>query len=277
MVAEYAPDPSEMSNRATKVPALKPNQLYVDWKKELRIWQGTNVSLGVEKETQAGTLFESLDGVPRQTVLSELTVEDIICEDGVANILSTLDNYFMGNATKNAFTNMDELMRYKCKPDTTMENFIVEFQMKVNKVKASGTVLPEGVLGYILLNAANLPEDKSDMVKATCDNFSYKAVKAQLEKIGLSKSDVRNKHFVKQVTSDIKVEPCFYGKAGPQHMNSGSSESSSDGEDLNGEKIFYASKRFSLDNRDKSRRFNMNPSDKFGHVRVFFVNVCTIG
>ena len=63
------------------------------------------------------------------------------------------------------------------------------FQLKVNKVKASGTKLSDGVLAYTLLNCANLPEDKYDLIKATCTELSYKNVRAQLEKMGFRKSN----------------------------------------------------------------------------------------
>ena len=83
-----------MSRGTTKVPVMKKDQQYTDWKKELQIWEATNTVLGVDKKIQAGVLFESLDGIPRQTVLSELTVSEITHENGVENILSTLDHFF---------------------------------------------------------------------------------------------------------------------------------------------------------------------------------------
>ena len=113
---------------------MKPNQRYEDWKKEFCIWKETNTALAVERRIQAGILFESLDGLPRQTVLSELTVEEITSDNGVKNILDTLDNYFMGNAIQNAFNSIEDLMGYKCKPDMTIQNFIIEFRLLVNKV-----------------------------------------------------------------------------------------------------------------------------------------------
>ena len=96
---------------------MKPDQPYIDWKKELSVWQATNTAIGVEKRIQAGILFESLDGPPRQTVLSELTVEEITSDVGVENIIKTLDIYFKGNVTKNAFSHIDELMSYRCGKD----------------------------------------------------------------------------------------------------------------------------------------------------------------
>jgi hypothetical protein len=265
-----------MSNKkATKVPVMQPNQPYIDWKKELQIWKATNTALTVGNKIQAGVLFESLSGVPRRTVLSELTVEEIISDDGVEKIISTLDNYFMGNTTQQAFSSIDDLMNYKCKPGTTIENFIVEFQMRVNKVKASGTILPDGVLGYTLLIASNLKDDKLDMIKATCEELTYKNVKAQLEKIGFGRGNEKSGKVSgtqEAGSSNVKVEPCFYGYTRARNLCYGSSESSSE-EDLNGEKVFYAGKQFSAGH--DSKKFQMNPTDRFGHIRSCTFCKCT--
>ena len=251
---------------------MKPDQPYIDWKKELSVWQATNTAIGVEKRIQAGILFESLDGPPRQTVLSELTVEEITSDVGVENIIKTLDIYFKGNVTKNAFSHIDELMSYRCGKDVKIEKFIVDFQLKVSKVRASGTVLSDGVLGYILLYAANLPEDKTDMVKATCEDVSYKNVKAQLEKIGVGKPETKSKTSIfknEADSSNIKVEPCFYGKTNRRQQFRNTESSSSSDDDLNGEKTFYTGRRY-VDNKNRddiNRRFKQNPKDRFGNVR----------
>ena len=175
------------TSKATKVPLMRNDLLYCDWKKELTIWEKTNIIRGVDKSVLAGELFESLNGKPRSTVLSELEIDQISHSDGVQNIVRTLDEFFEGNKVKNAFEAHDELMKFKRDPNMNLENFLVEFQIKTNKVKASGTTLPDGVLGYTMLNCANLPQDKVDMIRATCNELTLKNVKAQLEKIGLGK------------------------------------------------------------------------------------------
>ena len=76
-------------------------------------------------------------------------------------------------------------MQYKFDNNLSIQDFIAEFQIKVNRVKESGTVLSDGFLSYALLNAANLPEHKHALIKATCNKLTYKNVKQQLKKIGL--------------------------------------------------------------------------------------------
>lgn len=263
--------------KATKVPVFRKGMLYSDWRKEVKIWQATNDLRNVKKEVQAGLLFESLVGKPRETVLSELQVEEIICAAGLTNIFRKLDNYFEGNKTKNAFQAHDELMSFTRAPGTSMEDFLIEFQLKVNKVKAAGTALPDGVLGYTLLNCANLSPGKVEIVRATCTDLNFNTVKAQLEKIGLGskqKSSSSDFSVIEEASSSIKVENTYFGNLNPSSINIDSSDS--DGDDF--DKIYFSSSQFAQRNKNHnyhSQQFasdnshqglQLNPTDKFGHV-----------
>ena len=133
---------------------------------------------------------------------------------------------FEGNKTKNAFEAHNALMKFKLDSSMNVEDFLVEFQIKVNKVKASGTTLPDGVLGYTLLNRANLHSDKVEMIRATCAELDFNTVKAQLEKIGLGKSSsshsndtIKYSSSKSEPSSSIKVEELYYG-----HYDSDSSD-----------------------------------------------------
>ena len=277
------------STKPTKVPVMMPDQRYEDWKNELRVWEVTNSALGVESRVQAGILFQALERTPRQTVLSELTVEKITCNEGVNNIIKTLDRFYLGNETKNAFDVIDNLMDFKCTPDLTFEKFIIEFQLKVNKVKASGTILSDGMLGYTLLKAANLSSDKYDMVKATCDTVTYNNVKSQIEKIGLSKNRRNGKFSSNQESSsNVKIEQSFCSFSPDAVQNTNLSESSSDEEmdktiafytgENNRSKYYHAGEknRSTWRNVGERNRLNesnpgrksKNPTDRYGNVRA---------
>ena len=262
-----------MSSKVTKAPVMKKDQQYIDWKKELQIWQCTNEVLKIDKKLLAGVLFESLEGIARQTVLSELSVSEISHENGVEKIIETLDEYFIGNETQNAFNAMEELLQYKCEKGTSMENFLVDFNIIVKKVKASGTVVSDRILGFALLNAADLSDDKHAMIKATCVEPTYKVVKRQLEKIGFAKSSSKkstNSHDGE--TSKVKVESCFYNNTHykRQYAQDGDSSRSSSDEDLNGEKVYYSQRKTSFSGQGMNTmnsKYKKNPLDRFGNVR----------
>ena len=149
-----------------------------------------------------------------------------------------------------------------------MENFIIQFQLIVNKVKASGTVLSDGVLGYTLLNSANLSEEKRDMVKATCDVLSFRNVKMQLEKVGFGKLRPSTSKFLtvpQPVTSDVVKLETFYGNRNQGGNYEQQSGNSSD-EDLNGEQVLYSESKTPIA-RQSQGKFKLNPPDRFGHAR----------
>ncbi len=157
-------------------------------------------------------------------------------------------------------------MKYKREPRTSIEDFIIAFRLKVNKVKASGTELSEGVLGYTLLNCANLSEEKHGIIKATCSELTYKVVKTQLVKVGIKTSNADKFQYSAVPdagSSKVKVESCFYEDSHPHNCSGNSSD-----EDLNGEqRIYYGSKRSSYDNQQSNKGCKLNLTDRFGHVR----------
>ena len=117
-------------------------------------------------------------------------MEQITSDDGVKNIIETLNYFYSGNEIQKAFDAIDDLMHFQCTPGLSIEQFIMMFQLKVNKVKSTDTVLSDGLLGYVLLKAANLSDFNNNLVKATCNQLTYENVKTQLQKIGLRKVNV---------------------------------------------------------------------------------------
>ena len=143
MVADVN-DPSNNKMRGViKIPVMKRDQRYIDWKKELQVWEATNTVLEMDVKLQAALLFESLEGVDRQIVLSELTASEIIAEDGLHNIIKTLDYFFMENETHSSSRAIDALMQYKLDNNLSIQDSIAEFQIKVNRVKESGMFLSD--------------------------------------------------------------------------------------------------------------------------------------
>ena len=180
-----------------------------------------NLKREVDKIVLAGQLYESLNGRSRSIVLSELSVEQISNDCGVNNIIDTLDRFFDVDSVRNTFEVYDELIRFKRDSHMNVQDFLIEFQLRSNKVKASGITLSDGMLGYTLLNCANLLSDTVDLIRATCDDLDYKTVKEQLKKIGFGKSPPsQNNGVINKCSSSnywslpsaTKVEKVYYGQ-----------------------------------------------------------------
>ena len=264
-ISEKKPSTSSMAVKPTKAPSMGDDTPYSDWKKQVEIWQKTNEPLGVAKTVLAGTLFETLSGQARDTVLSGLQIDEICCDTGVANILKTLDEFYAENTTLSAFTAQDNFHNFRRKSGTSFKDFLVEFQLRVNKVKLGGTDLSDGVLGYWMLKCANIPEDKEQLVRATCEKLDLKTVRTQLDKLSLNPNSTAKSDQMK--FADVKTESgpsssthsAFY-----QHHSSNNHSSSEDDLDHEIHDAFYGR------NRDPYRgkwdpKFKLNPASRFNN------------
>ena len=63
------------------------------------------------------------------------------------------------------------------------QNFLTEFEKRYHKTKSYGTAVPDDVLAYRLLKAANLLTRDEQLVKATITEFKYDSAKSKLIKI----------------------------------------------------------------------------------------------
>ena len=249
-----------MAVKPTKVLCMNENVAYSDWKKEVNIWMKTNIPLGVNKTVLAGCLFGSLTGQARSTVLAQ-DIDKIICDDGVDFIIKSLDAFFGDDEVLSAFEAQDNLFAFRRKPNTPFKDFVIDFQLRANKVKLSGTDLSDGVLGYYLLKCADLPPLKEELIRATCDKLTLKNVQDQLNKLSLasvptsSSSGTSVKYAAKQVpgSSSNKFETFYQNK-------SSSSSSDNDGEDEHHDTFYGRNNRsnFSNSNRAASQTFPLN-------------------
>ena len=249
---------------------MKEIQHYQDWKKKIKIWEEMNSVLKVNKKLQAAFLFESLQGTPQQIVLSELSVSQIVTENGVKNIIDILDQFLPGNETINAYMAIDDLIHFKCNENSSLQQFLMEFQIKLNKVKASGTVLSEGILGYMLLSAANLPENKNDLIKAMCEELSYKNVMNQLKKVGLFQSQVKNlNHSFRDNSqnSRIKYSSRPSGENIPLYYNCEKNSQRCSNQSFEGKKVYNLRKNPSRLDQVTNKKPRMNATLHFGRAK----------
>ena len=72
--------------------------------------------------------------------------------------------------------------------------YIVAFERLNNKLVATGTQLPVGVLAYRLLKSAGLTEEQEQLAKATVQEFTYKAMCAKLKTIFGDSNQKRESH-----------------------------------------------------------------------------------
>ena len=99
----------------------------------------------VEKVKQGSALYLSLEGKPRQTVLAEVGPSLINCEQGVANIFKALDRYYKKDESKTAYFAFDDFIKYRRASDMSLNDFLIEFNLKYHRLENFNMKLPDGV------------------------------------------------------------------------------------------------------------------------------------
>ena len=177
-------------------PAMRDDLPYSEWKKELKIWCDFT---DVDKKKQGGALFLTLSGKARQSVLSEIDTDKLATDNGIKLITDALDKLYLKDVSQAGFTAFDEFIKYRRPQETSINDYLLEFNLKYNKIKTFNMVLPEGVLAYAVLTCANLPKAQEQICRATVNKLTDAEMKLQIEKVVLC-----------QTKDESIVEPQFY-------------------------------------------------------------------
>ena len=116
---------------------------YSEWKKELEIWSDFT-DLG--KEKQGGAVFLTLTGKARQAVLLGVTRDKIKSDKGLDEILECLHGLYQLDVSQSGYAAYDDFTNYRRPVYTSIQDYLVEFNIKYNKIKSFEMKLPDCVL-----------------------------------------------------------------------------------------------------------------------------------
>lgn len=191
-------------------PLMRDDLSYVEWKKELEIWSDFT---DLDKGRQGGALFLTLSGKARQAVLSGVSREKIKSENGIQGITECLDELYLKDKSQSGFAAYEDFTNYRRPQNVSIQDYLVEFNLKYNKIKTFEMSLPQGVLAFYLLKCANLPEEQSNICRATCASLTYRDMHAQIERVSstLGKAETSG-----PIDQGIPVHSQFYGSDYPE-------------------------------------------------------------
>ena len=140
-------------------PDLNDCKSYAAFKRELRAWssvtdlpkskQGNYVILSLPNKSEFGNDL-------REKALEYLEEDVLSSEEGLTELMKFLDKELGKNAIDDVIEKWDEFDSLKKSEKQSLEEFISEFEMKSNRVKATGTTLPQEVLAYMLMKRAGI-------------------------------------------------------------------------------------------------------------------------
>ena len=218
---------------ADKAPVSAPPSLddmsFDDWLIDVEIWEDFNKD---RLKTKVGNyLYQHLKGKAKETVRNDLSGAEIKSGDGYKLIIESLTKLYKKDTARHEYVTFDKFIKFKRPADMSIKDYLVEYNIRYNKVKSYAGKLPEAVLGYSLLENANLTEEKKEICRATCSKLTYDEMITQIEKVcvGLSPEKLAPKseklsfsHNDSASSSkqlDIKDEPSDDLIAYSEHLN----------------------------------------------------------
>ena len=132
MASKYFPPPALLKDK------------YSTWRKEMKIWE---LVTSLDKSKRALMLFLSLEGKASEAVL-ELDTVVLNSEDGMKKLYEKLNTLFLEDINQSAFWPYEIFENFWRPPGTSLEDFQIEFDRLVAKLKNFNILLPEPVLAF---------------------------------------------------------------------------------------------------------------------------------
>ena len=88
----------------------------------------------------------------------------------------------------------------------SIKDYMIDFNLRLCKIRSHAMDLPEGVLAYYLLSCAYLSDEQIALCRATCMDHTYNDMKKQIERVSTN-----NESSTSTSTTHIEV------KAKPQY------------------------------------------------------------
>ena len=200
---------------ATKIniqpPDLNSCKSYEAFKREISAWADVT---DLPKQKQGNFIVLSLPNKSKfgddikERVLETLSEEDLKSEDGLSKVIGFLDQELGKNAVDDIIEKWEEFDNCKKQDNQTVEDFISDFESKYNRIKASGSKLPEEILAYMIMKRGGLTHMEKMLIIARIDMEDkanlFKNTKINMKNI-LGKR-LQNKD---KGRDEIKFEPAF--------------------------------------------------------------------
>ena len=135
--------------------------------------------LSDSKGKQGMAVIFTLKASDQKKVLS--LSNDVICsETGLDSVLKRLDELYLEDETLEMYSALEDFEAFKRQSSTPINDFLIDFELKYDKIKSHGITYPEELLGFRLLKSANLPLADEKLAKAT-SNLKYPTMEAVMK------------------------------------------------------------------------------------------------
>ena len=169
------------ANHKIPPPVFKPGRSYRLYKTELKLWEAVT-TLPAEKRAAVIVLALPDDGNCRlrTIILEKVPQETLTGATGLGEVVKILDELLGKDELEECMTDYEEFEDYT-RTNETMNEYIIVFGSKYEKVKAKGITLPPQVLAFKLIRKANISSDNKKIVLTGLDYAQKDALYTQAQ------------------------------------------------------------------------------------------------
>ena len=173
---------NNMESRRLAPPVLDNNIPYRSWKNKLQMW---TLVCGVEKKEQGIiVLLQSLcNNKKAEKTVSNLTATELRNDNGLNLLLTKLDRAFQSEDIDDAYNTYLKFSYMKSQSDTSMNNYVIEFENLYHSMENQNMKLPDKVLAFKLLDGASVSENQRQMCLTLANDLTFNSMKTALKGI----------------------------------------------------------------------------------------------
>ena len=172
------------NSKAKTPPKFDSGMDYAVWKNKLEMWQVLNTG-AIDKKNQALFIrlycFENNDKAEK--AVSNLKTADLNVDTGVNVLIQKLDTVFELDKRNKANKVFSNFIYYDRPEGMAIEDFIVEYDQRYEKMKEHDMNLPDGVLTFRLLDAAKLSSEERKLALAVGKDVEFESMKSALKRV----------------------------------------------------------------------------------------------
>ena len=152
---------------------------YEAWVREVKLW---SLCCKLEKKEQGPALALSLSGHAQQAAM-DIDTDMVNSDHGLQAVINKLNGLYLKDVNQRIYVALKHFECYKRSPETSMDDFLNQFDLRYNRLRAHGIVLPDVILGYRMIESANLSQSRNELVRISAGAMNYDEIKKQLRKL----------------------------------------------------------------------------------------------
>ena len=184
---------------------------YAQYKADLEMWSRIS---GIDKEVQAEMVVYRLEGHPsniKDKIMNQIGEKLKGNKDGIKELITFLDGIYGKDNMADVWDKFIEFSTFSRKQDQDVATFMSEWTNVYHKLKTTGCVYPDIILGFKLLEAAKLSDIDTKLVLTGVDFATAKDKKDLEQQISNSLKKFTGRAVIKGESSSVlvKSEPTY--------------------------------------------------------------------